>query len=57
MLAAKGYVKLEHYFADGATIESAAGRYTFVWKQSIEKNDRKLDEKLRASGYIGELLN
>jgi hypothetical protein len=35
-------------FVDGTKIESAAGRYTFVWKKSIEKNDRKLDEKLRA---------
>jgi transposase len=48
MLAAKGYIKLEHYFVDGTKIESASGRYTFVWKKSVEKNDKKLDEKLRA---------
>jgi transposase len=48
MLAAKGYVKLEHYFVDGTKIESASGRYTFVWKKAVEKNDKKLDEKLRA---------
>jgi transposase len=48
MLAAKGYIKLENYFEDGTKIESASGRYTFVWKKSVEKNDRKLDEKLRA---------
>jgi hypothetical protein len=48
MLAVKGYIKLEHYFVDGTKIESASGRYTFVWKKSVEKNDKKLDAKLRA---------
>jgi hypothetical protein len=48
MLAAKGYIKLENYFVDGTKIESASGRYTFVWKKSVEKNDKKLDEKQRA---------
>ena len=48
MLAAKGYIKLENYFVDGTKIESAAGRYTFVWKKAVERNDQKLDEKLRA---------
>jgi transposase len=48
MLKAKGYIKLENYFIDGTKIESAAGRYTFVWKKAVETNDRKLDEKLRA---------
>jgi hypothetical protein len=48
MLAAKGYIKLENYFVDGTKIESASGRYTFVWKKAVEKNDKKLDAKLRA---------
>jgi len=48
MLSAKGYIKLENYFVDGTKIESASGRYTFVWKKAVEKNDKKLDEKLRA---------
>jgi transposase len=48
MLKGKGYIKVENYFVDGTKIESASGRYTFVWKKSIEKNDRKPDEKLRA---------
>ena len=48
MLAAKGYIKLENYFVDGTKIESASGRYTFVWKKSVENHDRKLDAKLRA---------
>jgi len=48
MLAAKRYIKLENYFVDGTKIESASGRYTFVWKKSVETNDKKLDEKLRS---------
>ena len=48
MLAAKGYIKLERYFVDGTKIESACGRYTFVWKKAVENNNRKLDGKLRA---------
>ena len=48
MLNAKGYIRLENYFVDGTKIESASGRYTYVWKKSVEKNDKKLDEKLHA---------
>jgi transposase len=48
MPAAKGYIKLENYFVDGTKIESASGRYTFVWKKAVETNNKKLDEKLRA---------
>ena len=32
---------------DGTKVESAANKYTFVWKKSIEKNEKKLDEKVR----------
>lgn len=47
LLNKKGYVTLEKYFVDGTKIESAANKYTFVWKKSIEKNEKKLDEKLK----------
>lgn len=47
LLNRKGYVSLEKYFVDGTKIESAANKYTFVWKKSVEKNEKKLDEKLR----------
>jgi transposase len=56
MLAAKGYIKHENYFVDGTKIESASGRYTFVWKKSVEKNDKKLDEKLRAYIKMAEQI-
>jgi transposase len=54
MLAAKGYVKHENYFVDGTKIESASGRYTYVWKKTIEKNDGKLDEKVREYVRLAE---
>ena len=47
LLNRSGYVSLEKYFVDGTKIESAANKYTFVWKKAVEKNERKLDEKLR----------
>ena len=47
LLYEKGYVKLEKYFVDGTKIESAANKYTFVWKGSVEKYEKKLDEKVR----------
>jgi transposase len=48
MLAVKGYIKLENYFADGTKIEGASGRPTFVRKKAVGKNGKKLDGKLRA---------
>lgn len=45
LLNKKGYVSLEKYFVDGTKIESAANKYTFVWKRAVEKNEKKLDEK------------
>ena len=47
LLNKKGYVSLEKYFVDGTKIESAANKYTFVWRRAVEKNEKKLDEKLR----------
>ena len=56
MLKAKGYIKLENYFVDGTKIESASGRYTFVWKKGVEKNDAKPDEKPRAYVRLAEAV-
>ena len=56
MLTAKGYIKLENYFIDGTKIESASGRYTFVWKKSVKKNDDKLDERLRSYIRVAEQI-
>ncbi|MDR2743306.1 MAG: hypothetical protein LBB98_14315 [Treponema sp.] len=48
LLQAKGYSTVDHSFVDGTKMESARGRYLFVRKQSIEQNERKREEKLRA---------
>lgn len=42
------YVSLGVQYIDGTKIESAAGRYTFVWKGSVEKNKAKLEDKIQA---------
>ena len=47
LLNIKGFVSLEKYFVDGTKVESASNKYTFVWKKAVEKNEKKLDEKLR----------
>lgn len=48
MLETKGYIKLENYFVDGTKIESASGKYTFVWKKATDTNERRMDDKIRA---------
>lgn len=47
LLAADGYVKLEHYFVDGTKIEANANRYTFVWGKAVVKHKAKLQEKVK----------
>src|SRR5690606_38131469 len=39
---------LKVQYIDGTKIESAAGRYTFVWKGSVEKNKAKLENKIQS---------
>ncbi|MHB9293091.1 putative IS1182 family transposase ISBf5 [Hollandina sp. SP2] len=56
MLKGKGSIKRENYVIDGTKIESAAGRYTFAWKKGVERNDKKLDEKLRAYIRMAETI-
>jgi len=48
LLQESGYVSLKVQYIDGTKIESASGRYTFVWKGSIEKNKAKLEKKIEA---------
>lgn len=42
------YLSLDVQYIDGTKIESAANRYTFVWKGSIEKNKAKLETKINS---------
>ena len=46
MLHELDYVSLKVQYVDGTKIESAAGRYTFVWKKSVEKNKVKLEANI-----------
>ena len=46
-LYARGEVAFEHLFVDGTKIEANANRYSFVWKKSVEKQQKKQGEKER----------
>ena len=46
-LAYEKELSLEIVFIDGTKIEADANRYSFVWKKSIEKNEAKLQEKMK----------
>lgn len=46
MMVELGYVSLDKQFVDGTIIESAANRYTFVWRKSVERYKAKLEEKI-----------
>lgn len=46
LLVQEGHVNLKNIYIDGTKIESAAGRYTFVWRKSVEKYQKKLKEQL-----------
>lgn len=46
-LCARGEVAYEHLFVDGTKIEANANRYSFVWKKSVEKQQKKQGEKER----------
>ncbi len=47
LLSEMGYVSLDIQFLDGTKIESAANRYTFVWRKSVEKRKEVLENKIR----------
>lgn len=42
-----GLLSFEHVFIDGTKIEANANRYSFVWRNSVEKNVRKLQVKIQ----------
>jgi len=48
LLASYGEISFEEsaVFIDGTKIEANAGRYTFVWKAKVSKNQIKLGEKI-----------
>ena len=46
LLASEGLVNLKRVYTDGTKIESAAGRYTFVWGNAIKTNKEKMAQQL-----------
>lgn len=48
MLNEEGLVSLDVQYIDGTKIESAANRYTFVWRKRVEKSKAKLEAKIQA---------
>lgn len=46
MLQEMGYVSLDVQYIDGTKIEARSGKYTFVWRKSVEKNKTKLEKKI-----------
>lgn len=43
-----GYVSLQTQYIDGTKIESAAGRYTFVWRKNVERYKETLEAKIES---------
>lgn len=48
LLNEEGLVSLKVQYIDGTKIESAANKYTFVWKGSTEKNKAKLEANVKS---------
>ena len=48
MLQEMGYVSLDIQYIDGTKVEARSGRYTFVWRKSVEKNKARLEKKIRS---------
>ena len=49
LLEEQGETDHETVFIDGTKLESAAGRYTFVWRKSVEKQLAKVKQKAQAA--------
>ena len=47
MLVEMGHISLQTVYIDGTKMESRAGRYTFVWRKTVEKNKARLETKIR----------
>lgn len=47
MLAEAGELSLCSVFIDGTKLEANANRYSFVWKKSTQKNESKMQEKMK----------
>jgi len=48
LLAEAGELSLCSVFIDGTKLEANANRYSFVWKKSTQKNEAKMQEKMKS---------
>ncbi len=46
LLIDQEYISMDNYFLDGTKIEANANKYTFVWKKSVQRYEKNLQEKL-----------
>ena len=46
-LAKAGELSLQNVFIDGTKLEANANRYSFVWKKTTQKNEAKMQEKMK----------
>ena len=49
LLEEQGETDHDTVFIDGTKLESAAGRYTFVWRKNVEKQLAKVKQKVQAA--------
>ena len=57
LMNGEGLVSLKVQYIDGTKIETAANKYTFVWKGSVEKNKARLEAYgLRYDDTVSGLL-
>ena len=47
MLVAMGHISLEVQYIDGTKIEAFSGRYSVVWKKSVERHKGNLEKKIQ----------
>lgn len=48
LMVTMGLVSLEQQFIDGTKIEANAGKYSFVWRKSVENHKEKLESKIKS---------
>ena len=48
LLTEEGELSLDSVFIDGTKLEANANRYSFVWKKSTQKNEEKMQKKMKA---------
>ena len=55
LLESRGETDHETVFIDGTKLESAAGRYTFVWRKSVEKQLDRVKKKVESAISVNTL--